>query len=413
MFGQADKDDIRGWISEMLDPSTTEQDGACSSIMLMHYAHGNDSRTEIQTVKAGDPKFTVEALSNLFDLLATRYAKGLVGGGAQQFSLHATFGTSPTPTRNLPFQRMGRVDVAAGGISAAGALLTEPPTPTGLTQQSQRWVDIMLHGTMLERQAIIGAMAKMIQDLHLTNRELQKDFGNLFLEYRKLLIDIADKQGEQTIRVIAARRNAQMVNELVRLLPAFIPGMPQTSADFSILQGVQKMFTPEQVEHMASLAAQSDPATQVAFERFISRLQGIQQAGQDDARKLQELARQPLGFDPLDDAGGLGVGDPLVIDPKERLSRVIGGTQVGSEVKRLEEKTSSNGGNGGGHSVAPRPVGAPSEDEALWDSLFGSASPMKIKMMIGVLAGENPELGERLRARFAKFEQTREKSREE
>jgi hypothetical protein len=383
-----DKDEMRDWIAELL--SNVEEGGTCSAIALVHYASGGDRETEIQTWKSGGPRWSAQEIANAADTLATRFAKGLVGGGAQQFQLHGLVGQSTTPSKFFPFIRHGQLNINGAGMSAAGALSTEPPTPTGITQQSQRWGEIILQGTMAERLAIMGAMGKLIADLHATNRQVMSDFGHLFLEYKRLLSETAAQQGEQAVRIITARRNAQMFHELTRLLPALIPGMPQASGDLAMLRGVSQAFTKEQLEYMSGLVAQGEPQAQVAFATFISRLEEIQRVELEDAKKLRELAREPVGVDPLADAGGEAF---TVIDPKERLLNVVG------KEPQLEAKASNGvAGNGNGNGVAH----GPSEDEALWNDLFASVPPGKISMMIGVLAAENPELAKRLKARFDK-----------
>lgn len=106
-------DTIRDSIHEM--QTDVELEGGLSILGLVHH-NGQGQEVPIQAIsnkaQGGRKWGNAEALADMFDACATRHALGCVGGGAQQFTLHACFGTSGKPTRMIPFGKMGLAHLA-------------------------------------------------------------------------------------------------------------------------------------------------------------------------------------------------------------------------------------------------------------------------------------------------------------
>jgi hypothetical protein len=130
------RDTLRDWIHEM--QTDVEQEGGLAILGLIHH-NGQGQEVPIRAISSkaqGGGKWgNADALADMFDACAQRHALGCVGGGAQQFTIHACFGTSGKPTRMLPFAKMG---MAHHGAIPGGGLGTEPPTGTGAMSQGMR-----------------------------------------------------------------------------------------------------------------------------------------------------------------------------------------------------------------------------------------------------------------------------------
>jgi len=392
----ATREELQTWLRECM--AEVEQDGALSLVALQHY-QSNGEATEVHVFRAGSPHFSdADRMGEILDQISGRHARGILGGGAQQYEVLCFYGTTTKPKRRMPFVRVG---LTSHGFTAGGGLATEPPNAVGMTAQAQRWGEIVLQGTMTERQAVVAALATLVRDLHSANSAMTKENFELLLALKKSLADQADTAATTATKILQAKHMAQLQMAAVKLAPGLINGLAgkpifaEASGDTAILAAFQRALTPENVEAMSAMFAGGDLEKQAAFATLMNRMVDLQHQEQTEAQQLKELQQMPLGIDPLEDAGGEGVA---FIDPRAELLRVVGGAP-----KQLETNGSNGHGNGhtngsgaNGHTVS----GAGRTDgDVLLDDLLAAITGPQLSFALSAIGTKNPGLAQRLKER--------------
>jgi hypothetical protein len=130
----------------------------------------------------------------------------------------------------------------------------------------------------------------------------------------------------------------------------------------------------EQLEHLTNLAS-ADVNARLAVTALLEQLDAIKSAEAEEERRYQDVTRDLRGNGSYEagerEAGG-ETAPPLAGQ---------------SPAPQLVEQTN-------GH-----PKGARTEGDEILDELFETVPKGKMAMLIGALAGENPTLAERLKAR--------------
>ena len=234
------RDEIRQALAEWFE--VAEQEGGLSTVRLCHFQNGA-AEIEIHSMKDGvGPWKDVDKMAEMFDTIASRHARGVVGSGVQQFQLEGGFGTPPKPKRYLPFMRAGAMTYGAG--SPSGALATEPPTPMGQTQQEMRHREVWVTGTFAQakhnadvQQTIIDRLTTRVQ--YLEGEEIKmRDALWKAVEALQMLKQDAGLKLAEFIRNTKERERWQMI------LPSAVNSItgrdvfPQSTADTAALEGL-------------------------------------------------------------------------------------------------------------------------------------------------------------------------------
>ena len=302
------QDDIGNWITEQL--TEINEKGAASQMMLFH-VNGRGEEVEVYSMKSGTGKWSdVSAMTELFFTIAHRHARGLPG--QQTFQLACVFGTDNKPTRFHPFTMPGAL---LFGPIPGGGLGTESPTPTGQTQQGMRLTEILVQGAFAERKHASEVLSAIVTDLRKALADSQGEVRDLWVALKEVLARLMEAERKAQLEVIAAKRNAMLVQELTRLGPAMVNGVtgrnifPIDAASTSALRGLNKILDamPGARDHLASLATQAGPEAQAAYVSIDQQLQEIARQEAEQEKKVKELAGESVGDDyaeAIRDAGG-------------------------------------------------------------------------------------------------------------
>ena len=402
-------DDIRAWTAER--SGEVREEGGLSIVGLIHYsASGGETPLHAMTSKLPADKWTPETVAATHEGIASGHARGL--NGVQQFQLVATFGATGKPVGFLPFQRVGGL---SHGALPNGGLATEGPTATGLTQQAQRWGEIVLQGATQKDLALTQLMAGMLKESRDAYREIFAESRELFISLRNLSIETAAAQQDMTLKTILAKRNAVLAHQGMKMLPAALNGLtgkdifPASSADTVHMTNIMKMFDEEQLKLYANAAAQKGPEAEAAFGLLVNRLAELRQRAAADDQKVRELVGEgnPDYMAGESDAAG-------VIDPRKVLTAALGKAERranGHASTGVEPKALANGTSGNGHA---RPAAAPAPQDAATKTdatdpfvlrLFEGAGPQEIQVLAGMYEARGlTDVARELRQRFAEFE---------
>jgi hypothetical protein len=242
--------------------------------------------------------------------------------------------------------------------------------------------------------ALTTSVAQLVKDLGAANKDLLHQNMEFALGIQKLVADQQAAKAEMAVRVVNARRNAELANTALRLAPAAINGIagapvfPEAAASDSVLRGLARTITKEQIGHLASLAG-GDLNNQMALATLMDQLATIRQQDEAEQARLREYSLDGFDVD-AEEAGRPPETEPTVLDRATK----------GAGTPQLAEKTDgANGENGGGGDA----------DATLWDDLFATVPPGQLGMLVKVLAGQHPDLAKRIeaRAKLAKREGAR------
>lgn len=402
------RDEIRGWLSEML--SDVEQEGTLSGVILMHY-DGNHNERDVHSMKAGGAKWgDAEKMAELFFQMASRHARGLIG--AQQFQLQAVFGGADRATRVLPFGLPGQLQFGA----IPGGLATEPPTTTGQASQGMRLAELVTQGMIAQIHPTFNVQASLIDRLMRRQAELEAENRELFLALREELRRTVVQAHEIRMKELQYIRNTEAMRRALKLLPAFLNGImskqifPESVEDQALIETLCENLSEDDIKLLATGLGQKSPELSALV---LNRFTVIQKRKKDEQAELGRLAREARGdYESGErDAGG---------EPTRPLDEPPGAAetlrQLGQRTARALEGAPApatnghanghaNGANGNGSQVvevrsSPDPELA--EDKALLDDLFGTVADSEIDMLVGVLGMKDPKLAERLKARHGK-----------
>lgn len=406
--GTNDREAIRQWLEEHINvviegpgPGT----GPVLLVGLVHHAHSGEVALHSLNARQGGPVWgKPEAMAEMLDSIATRHARGISGGGAQQFSL-TICREGGKPVAVLPFARVGAAQV----VGANGSLATEPPTATGMVQQAQRWGEIVLQGATQTDLAVTQLMAGMIKELRDAYKDMFAESRELFLGLRKLSIETAAAQQEQGLRLILAKRNAALAHEGIKLLPAALNGLtgreifPSGTADTVHLRNIMLMFDEEQLGMYGRAVAAKGPEAEAAFGLLVNRLAELKKQEATEERRLREVLgeRNPDYEAAEHDAAGL-------IDPRKVLNGALN-KAARSNADAPPPGAAKALGNGHGPTqpaAAPAPQdAAKTETDPFVLRLFEGAGPQEIQVLASMYEARGlTDVASELRGRFAEYE---------
>jgi hypothetical protein len=381
-----DREVIREWIAEQF--AAVEETGAVSGIALMHYAGGGTQEVELHTMRAGTPHWAnADGMADVCDRIARRHASGLAG--TQTFQLVAVFGGQTKASRFLPFSRAGMLSITGGGGTGVGGLMSEPPTPTGVMSTAQRWGEEVLRHVQAKDVALTNSVAQLVRDLGTANKDLLHQNMEFALGIQKLVADQQAAKAEMAVRVVNAKRNAELANQALRLAPAAINGalgqeiFPQAAASVAVLRGLSKTLNREQVAHLASLAG-GDLGNQAALAALMDQLTTIREQDEAEAAKVSELTKDLQGDGSYESGELEAGGEPAVAHLPD-----------GVPEPQLTERANGHAANGSNAADG-------GDDTQLVNDFVESIPRGQLGMMLGVLGRTNRGLAERLRARAKK-----------
>lgn len=398
MNGTIDKDEMRMFLTEQFE--VVEETGGVSIVSLMHHAHTGP--IELLSLKTGHPKWNnPEGMATLFDAYAARHAKGVVGGGAQQYELTVCRGGDNRPSSVLPFIRVGATNVTG----PSGSLATEPPTEIGRLQQAQRWGEQItqmtfqsLAGLQHSQQAAIDARDRRINEVEKTN-------GELWIACKQLLLELDKQRHDVRMQELAAMRAAEFQRHLMALAPALINMMtgkdvfPSIMAEESVFEGLAAGSTPEQIRAFTAFVS-----TQVKNGEYLAGvINDRYQKYHDKQARLQaeekRLMRMTPGAPSYDEAERDAAGEAM---------RVLKGESPTAPKLPPAAKEAPKGSNGGTEVTKEATNGTsgdvtatPSKDTALIERLFAKVPEGMIGALAATLAAEDPELAQMIQARYA------------
>jgi hypothetical protein len=255
MSGTNDRDVIRGWLEQEF--AIVEEAGSVSIVGLVHHAHSGPNN--IHSMKTGHSKWgDATAMAATFDAMAERHAKGIAGGGAQQFELQLCRGDKGVPTTVLPFVRVGSSSI----MGPSGSLATEPPTPIGQVQQSMRMGEIVVQGMTGHIGSMYRAQGELVDRLMRRLAEVDHECRELWIACKDLLLEFNKRKHSEKMSELSAARLAEFQRQAMTLAPALINMMagnevfPLNAADTSILDTIAAFASAEDLRLItAGLAA--------------------------------------------------------------------------------------------------------------------------------------------------------------
>ena len=388
------RDEIRNWLAEVL--SEVNEQGSCAFVSLLHF-DGHGRETELFLMKAGSGKWgNADEMGDSFHRFAERHARGLPG--AQQFKLHAGFGSSTTALRFLPFGLAGALSF---GALPGGGLASEAPTPVGQVSQGMRMGEIVVQGMIGQINPTFRVQSDLISMLMHYLKDSESDKRELWIACKNLLMELQKEKHADKMRELMAARMTEFGKHLITLAPAIINMMadrevfPLSTADTAILDFIASVSSPADMAMMQqALMSKGEGGKEIAVtltDRFNKYHQRKAEEAAADKRLMDGLPSRSYEEAELDAAG-------------EALKALRGkgnGTSSQSTdvaVKALTQKAPSSEVSAG----TPPRKDFNSAENFLAD-LFEKVAPEKIDMVINVLGMEQPELAGQMREMAARF----------
>lgn len=294
-------EDIRAWVGEQFE--IVEADGAeVGFIALLHY-DGRGDEHEILLLKPGHKDWkNVNDITDVINRISDRHARGLQG--VQSFQLTAGFGSGGKPSRFLPFQKNGRLEV---GLVAGGGLSSEPPTEIGMRSQAMRWGEQIVHGQVASQRALNESQQKAIESRDRRIAELEGENRELFVALRNELAKTVQLAHEWRMKELEYARSSDERQKIIKLLPALVNGIsgravfPETAADSALIAQIAEAISPQELEFIQNAISVKSPAVSALLtERFAKH----QNTKREEEAQLRTLIKEIHGNDPLADAGG-------------------------------------------------------------------------------------------------------------
>ena len=371
------RDTIRDWIHEM--QTDVELEGGLAILGLLHH-NGQGQEVPIQAIsnkaQGGGKWGNADALADMFDACATRHALGCVGGGAQQFTLHACFGTSGKPTRMIPFGKMGLAH--HGGISGGG-LGSEPATGTGALSQSMRLLEVLANGSFSQVQHVTTTQAQLVDKLAGRLDVVEKRSDERWLALQNLLLQWMNQSASLQLRALGIEAG----RKLLPLLPAAVSTLtgsdkliPERAVEDSLFDTLLENQSPEQLQELLSTLSSSSGGGPLAAIIAAHLLRAKKRKAARD-RETHELVAgsPPRSYEEAEnDAAGVAI-------------RALSG-------KPVEAKTS--GTNGNGHArVQPKtevPEAGSMDADAVLSTMLETLNDTEIEQVAAMFALKRPDL---------------------
>jgi hypothetical protein len=393
MNGANDREEIRQFLDEQF--GAIEESGAIAIVGMVHHAHSGP--VDLHSMKVGHGKWgNAEAMAHVFDSMAQRHARGINGGGAQQYEIAICRGNDGRPTALLPFVRVGSPNI----MGSNGSLATEPPTEMGLRQQAQRWGEQLTQSTFTMNQHLLHSQQAAIDSRDRKIGEMEKTNADLWIACKGLLLELDKKRHEDRMGELTAARIAEFQKQAMALAPAILNMMagkevfPLSAADTSLIDGIASWATPEDVRGITAMLATKpggEKLSAILMDRYDAYYRRKAAEAEAEKRLMRDLPNRTYEEAERDAAG-------------EAIKALRGtGTVGGPEPKALNGHTNSHS---NGHVVEQATshviveAAATSADTGLLTDLVERVPAGQLDMLVGVLGGSDPEFARRLKERL-------------
>ena len=390
MNGANDREEIKRFLEEQF--GAIEESGAVSVVGMTHIAHNGAVQLHAMTGSHGKWG-NADAMAFAFDSIATRHARGVSSGGAQQFELAVSRGGEQRQTAVLPFVRVGSGNM----IGPNGSLATEPPTQTGMTSQAMRLLEILGHGAFALTKDNIETMRGLIRDLTQRLQETDSNNRELWLSLKNVLMELQKQTHEQRLKEITAQRMAEFQKQVIKFAPALLNMMagrevfPLSAADTAVIETIAEVVTPDDLR-LLQAGLQNKPGGEALAALLADRFEQSRRRKAEERANENRLAqgREPVSYDEAErDAMGLATRALK----GQSLEQVPEGLATRAAVKALSTPAPQTN----GHVTIETPSLA-GDDTKLIDDFFNLWGD-KIGVMLGMLEEKDPELARRMRAR--------------
>lgn len=390
-----EKETILTWIRERLED--IEQDGKLSAIGLLHIdGHGRENVVHDMKSEARDWG-DAEKMGEVFFARADRHAKGLPG--AQQFVMHAMYGTSGKVMRMLPFNLAGKL---AFGDIPGGGMATEPPTPVGQLQQGMRMGELVVQGMLGQINPTFRVLSDLIDRLMRRQAELEGENRELFIALRQELERSVQLAHEQRMKQLEFIRTTDERRRIIKIMPALLNAMtgrevfPTSAEDTAIIETLCENVSEDEVKLLTTTLGSKSPEL---AGLIMNRFNAIQKRKADESSELNRLAREATG--------GYEAGERDAAGQTLRIPRA--GEPGSPENPRIEKLDPAIVDAAAKPKAIPATATAASnepaeiaEDTKLLDDLMEMVEPAHVQMLAMTLGQANPELAKRIAERLSR-----------
>ncbi len=403
MSGSNDREDIKRFLEEQF--AAIEEGGEVTTIGMVHHAHTGP--VELHSMAKGHGKWNnPEAMSFTFDMIATRHAKGVSSGGAQQYEIVVGRGGDRKQTSVLPFVRVGSANLTGPN----GSVATEPPTQTGMNSQAMRLLEQFAQGSFLQNKDNVETLKFLLKELLLRLRELEENNRELWTSLKLVLMELQKQTHEQRLKEITAARMADFQKQIIKLAPSLLNMMagrevfPLSTADTEFIEMVAAAATPSDIRMLQAAVMGKPGGEQIAVILADRFEQARKKTAEDEANEKRLMAG--LGTKTYEeaerDAAGLAMralkGQKLEELPEGIAARVAAAEEAEPAHKPAEAKTN-------GHVAEVVPPTANEGAEVLDAFLNRVGETGRAEILFGMIGETDPTLAKQMRAYHEKLKQ--------
>lgn len=296
-----------------------EEKGAVVGATLLHH-HGIDE-TEIYAVTAaknGNLWGKPAEMAQMFDRQATRHARGVVAGGAQQFRLMLFRSPAGSTTGEklashvLPFSRFAPQSAM---MSPNGApLASEPPTNMGLIMQGQRYLEQDKTNVHAMEQFLFNLLATENERLRRDNQEAHADGRKARMDERmtaealmQLGMRMSEMLNNRQIEALKFQRNMILQAELLKLTPNIInlisgqETFPASTEHTALIRLIHGHMDPAMRQKIVDDVGHKNAPAGAALADGLAKLD---REAAEDAEEWARLARAATGHGGTEEASG-------------------------------------------------------------------------------------------------------------
>lgn len=401
MNGSVSRDEIASALAEHLGvvvegegPGTGPVQAAC----LIHHANGGATEVELHGLFAqrGGPVWGDAAkMAELLDVIATRHARGIAGGGQQQFQIAIV--RSGKACGFIPFTRVGSPVVAG-----PGGLSTEGPTGVGMTSQGMRLLEIHSQGNFQLTGALMTASMNMLDKIsaRLDAAEARADaraqtIATMIVQF----IQMSTNAQLRALGIEAARRLLPLAPGYIAMVAGGDSAAAADTAQQSIFDALVENYSGEQLQQMLAQMASGEGGSAVsaiAADQLVKAKR--RKETRDRATKsLVDASPATTYADGEADAGGDVIRQALrAIQAETPQPALPNGHAKGAPPKALPKTEAKR--------EAPDGRPATSRGDDLLDTMLATVSDSEIEMLATMMAAkrpDQPDLAQRIRDRFA------------
>jgi len=382
--GTNGKDDIAQFLSEHVGVVVEGEGPGTGAVQVVALFHIAAAETEIQSMAPGRGAAwgDVDKMADVFDAVATRHARGIVGGGAQQFTL-VVVRSGGKPCAVFPFIRVGAQAIqgmGVGGVSGGGSLATEPPNAMGAMAMAMRLLETHAQGNFGLTTALATTMRTLVDSLTARLDSTEKRSDERWLALQNLLLEWQKQSMNSQMRALAV----EAARKLLPLVPAGLATLtgaelPQNVVEDSLVDTLVENYPPERLQEMlgsmAAASPDSGPFVGVLADHLV-RAQRRKAARDAETKRL--LNDPTLPTVAVAEADAAGAAYNALRGQQDRPAPAA---------KRLME-AAQKAPSGGPKPEAPPSGDAEGADAAIVEQLLRKTDPAQIRMLAPMLGQE-------------------------